>query len=211
MLSLWKQIVYILNESDNKIRVDKLDEYNTCMLNKMGIDEHSALGQVVANTYGITVNGYIRILGSGDGITSYNIMDYNIELEKYFDSGKLIVANDIFGGLFAINTENQDYNSGDILYFAPDTLEWENLEITYIELLEFVSSDDINLFYKNFKWSKFEKYIQEVNYNQGILIYPFLWSKECNIEKADKKIVPFSELTLINIDYKNKFKNEYNF
>lgn len=210
MLSLWEKIVYILNESDNKIKIDKLDEYNACILNKMGIDEYSALGQVVANTYGITVNGYIRILGSGNGVTSYNIMDYNIELEKYFDSGKLIVANDIFGGLFAINTENQNYNSGDIWYFAPDTLEWENLEITYIELLEFVSSDDINLFYENFKWNQFEKYIQEINYNQGILIYPFLWSKECNIEKADKKIVPFSELTLINIDYKNKFKNEYN-
>lgn len=210
MLSLWKKIVYIFNESHNEVRIDKLDEYNACILNRMGIDAHSALGQVVANTHGITVNGYVRILGSGNGVTSYNIIDYNMELEKYFDSEKLIVANDIFGGLFAINAENQNYNNGEIWYFAPDTLEWENLEITYIELLEFVSSDDINLFYENFKWNQFEKYIQGIDYNQGVLIYPFLWSKECNIENADKKIVPFSELISINIDYKNKFKNEYN-
>ncbi len=46
--------------------------------------------------------------------------------------------------------------------------------------------------------------LSKCNVDEGILIYPFLWSKECsNIEKADKSIVPFSEIvetTKKNID-----------
>ena len=36
-------------------------------------------------------------------------------------------------------------------------------------------------------------------------IYLILWSNECNIEKAKKDIVPFSELLQINMEFWEKF------
>lgn len=38
-----------------------------------------------------------------------------------------------------------------------------------------------------------------------ILIYPFLWSKECNLETASKTIVSSDELIRMNSEYAHEF------
>ena len=62
-----------------------------------------------------------------------------------------------------------------IHYFAPDTLQWEDLEINYEEFLNWIIEDDITDFYE-----------------------PFLWPKECDLNKAFKKIVPYKDLLVNN-------------
>ena len=42
-------------------------------------------------------------------------------------------------------------------------------------------------------------------FNNGVLIYPFLWAKECNIETASKKISPLSEIIKIYFGFKKEF------
>lgn len=205
MCELWDQVNNMFEQSVNDIRVDKISEYDIKKQNLQGINENSVLGQVITNTAGIVVNNYIRIFGSGDNENSHNISEYNLQLKEHFGEGKLFVADDIFGGLFAINNGGFSREHGLIWYFAPDLLSWDNLEITYPEFIAFVSSENINEFYENYIWDGFEEQIKEIRFDEGILIYPFLWSKECNINKADKKIISFKELILLNLEYMKKF------
>ena len=196
---IWNEIKSILKSSTKNIKILSSNYNNS--LNNLNINENSVLGQVIINTGGIFIENYIRLFGSGDEENSYNIYKYNLELKKYFDDNIIIIGNDIFGGLFSLNREKNN-----ILYFAPDTLEWKDLDITYKEFIKFVTSERIDEFYKSYKWSTFQEDIKKVKFNEGILIYPFLWSNECNIEKAKKDIVPFSELLQINIEFRKKFK-----
>ncbi|MBS6600761.1 MAG: DUF2625 family protein [Clostridium sp.] len=196
---IWNEIKSILKSSTKNIKILSSNYNNS--LNNLNINENSVLGQVIINTGGIFIENYIRLFGSGDEENSYNIYKYNLELKKYFDDNIIIIGNDIFGGLFSLNKEKNN-----ILYFAPDTLEWEDLDITYKEFIKFVTSEKIDEFYKSYKWSTFQEDIKKVKFNEGILIYPFLWSNECNIEKAKKDIVPFSELLQINIEFKKRFE-----
>ncbi|MGM9978792.1 MAG: DUF2625 family protein [Clostridium sp.] len=199
-MNIWNEIKCILKSSTKNV---KILSPNTCnnTLNNLKIDENSILGQVIINTGGIFIENYIRLFGSGDEKNSYNIYKYNLELKKYFDNDMIIIGDDVFGGIFSLNKEKNT-----ILYFAPDTLEWEDLEITYKDFIKYASSEKIDKFYKSYKWSTFQEDIKEIKFNEGILIYPFLWSNECNIEKAKKDIVPFSELLQINMEFKKKFK-----
>lgn len=196
---IWNEIKSILKSSTKNIKILSSNYNNS--LNNLNINENSVLGQVIINTGGIFIENYIRLFGSGDEENSYNIYKYNLELKKYFDDNIIIIGNDIFGGLFSLNKEKNN-----ILYFAPDTLEWEDLDITYKEFIKFVTSEKIDEFYKSYKWSTFQEDIKKVKFNEGTLIYPFLWSNECNIEKAKKDIVPFSELLQVNIEFKKKLE-----
>lgn len=196
---IWNEIKNILKSSTKNIKI--LSSIYNNSLNNLNIDENSVLGQVIINTGGIFIENYIRLFGSGDKENSYNIYKYNLELKKYFDDNMIIIGNDIFGGLFSLNKEKNN-----ILYFAPDILEWEDLDITYKEFIKFVTSERIDEFYKSYKWSTFQEDVKKVKFNEGILIYPFLWSNECNIEKAKKDIVPFFELLQINMEFKKKFE-----
>lgn len=204
MKNLWNEIAEIFDQSENNIEINRIDKSNLFLLDKLNINETSFLGQIVLNTAGIVVDKYIRIYGNGDDKCSRNIYTYNQELKKQFGDGFLFVGDDVFGGLFAINRGGYYSKINHILYFAPDTLEWEDIGITYQEFIIYLASKNVNEFYHPYKWLEFSSYIDEIKYKEGILIYPFLWSKECNIEKADKKIVPFDELVRLNLDYKKK-------
>lgn len=199
MNKLWNEIKYILKNSTRKVKIINNKVYDDT-LNNLNIDKNSMLGQVITNTSGIFIDNYIRLFGNGSKDVSYNIYEYNLEFKKYFDDNMIIVADDVFGGLFSVTKEKNN-----ILYFAPDTLQWENLEIDYKDFIKYISSEKIDEFYKSYKWSTFQEDIKDIKFNQGILIYPFLWSNECDIEKAKKSIVPFSELVQINMEFREKF------
>ena len=44
-------------------------------------------------------------------------------------------------------------------------------------------------------------------FDEMMLIYPFLWAKECNLETATKKVVSSDELIRMNSEYAQKFDN----
>lgn len=204
MSLLWNEISEMLNKSPNKICIYEKTEYDNDILSKMGVDQNSVLGQIVANAYGIVVDNIVRVYANGDDKVTHNICHCNLELDKSFGNKKLFVADDVFGGLFAMNNGAFEGSQGKIWYFAPDTLGWNNLEITYPEFITWISSSSFSDFYCAFKWNDFQSNICDIKFNQGLLIYPFLWSKECIIEYADKKIVPFSELISLNLESKKK-------
>ena len=117
----------------------------------------------------------------------------------------LIVATDVVGGIFAINLGKFDEGIGDVWYFAPDTLDWEDLELRYSEFIAWLAQGNIDEFYSSMRWTNWRESAKNVEFDKSILIYPFLWSEEVNIETASKSIVPFDELFATNMEYRDKF------
>lgn len=205
--SLWEELKQMFSDSDKNIKVNRSKTSkgdNT--LDVLKITPKSALGSVLFNTSGITVDNWVRVLGAENeenrGILSYNKINEN-GVANTIDN-MLIVADDVVGGIFALNAGKFSDGIGDVWYFAPDTLQWESLEMKYSEFISWIARGNTDEFYSELRWSKWRDDVSNVNFDEAILIYPFLWSNEVKIEKADKKIVPVEELLNINQEYSKK-------
>lgn len=154
---------------------------------------NTVMEAIVHNTDSILINKYLRLLGSGKNLYE-NIFSFNLEVEKIFGEKNYIVAYDAFGGLFSTR--------GTIHYLAPDTLTWEDLGINYDGFIMWLLSEDLKEFYSSFLWDKSGDMISNLKLGEGILVYPYLWAKECDINTAVKKIVPFKELLEMNAEFK---------
>lgn len=205
---LWEEVNSMFINSNRKILIN-LDESKDGIrtLEILDITSKSLLGSIVLNTCGIVIDNWIRILGHDSdinrGILSYNSIVKNgvaTQIEKM-----LIVADDVVGGLFALNVGKFTEGIGYIWYFAPDTLEWELLEMKYSEFIDWVVQGNIDDFYSTMRWSTWKEEAKNIKFNEAILVYPFLWSNEIKIEKADKKVVPVEELLRINQEFSKKF------
>ena len=201
MKNIWQEIINLTNNSNRDIEIiigDITIGQEEC--EKLNIPSDSVLYSVVSNSNGLIINHWIRIWGQ-DSSTNYGVCHYNrnIKFDKYI-SGLFVVAGDILGGLFAININRFDGNNL-IWYFAPDSLEWECLNMKYNEFLAWCFQGNIDDFYSTMRWENWKDDVMDINMNKAILIYPFLWAKECNIEKASRKIVDLDEIIELNFEY----------
>lgn len=140
-----------------------------------------------------------RIKQTESGFVIDSVLRVFSEGRKDFcEENMTAAATDVFGGVFAVCGET-------VMYFAPDTLEWEDMELDFPQFLSWVSHGDTGAFYSSWLTQEIAELAEKTGFDEGILIYPFLWSKECSIETASKKIVPFRELYGMNMEFKAKF------
>ena len=206
--SLWEELNKMFNDSNKNIKLNRSktnDGQNT--LGMLKITSKSVLGSILFNTSRITVDNWIRVLGAENqenrGILSYNKINEN-GVANAIDK-MLIVADDVVGGVFALNAGKFSDGIGDVWYFAPDILQWESLELKYSEFISWIAMGNIDEFYSSLRWNKWKDDVSNLTFDEAILVYPFLWSNEVQIETADKKIVPAEELLNINQEYSKKF------
>ena len=184
-----KEILEEFEESPNDIKFLKFNKKITD-----SIERSQELKFILEHFSYVTVNGYLKILGndSEDGFRYCNEL-----FSKCYNSNHCLIAYDILGGLFAINIEK--LNS--IEYFAPDTLEWEDLEIDYKEFLYWVTTNQLDTFYQELIVPDLLTLDLSLEKNEVVLTYPFIWSMEYTPSGAVRKIVPFKELLEMNADF----------
>ena len=184
-----KKIIEEFEESPNDIKFLKFNKKITD-----SIEKPQELKFILEHFSYVTVNGYLKILGND----SENGFSYCNELfSKCYNSNHCLIAYDILGGLFAINIEK--LNS--IEYFAPDTLEWEDLEIDYKEFLYWVTTNQLDTFYQELIVPDLLTLDLSLEKNEVVLTYPFIWSMEYTPSGAVRKIVLFKELLEMNADF----------
>ena len=189
-----KEILEEFEESPNDIKFLKFNKNITD-----SIERPQELKFILEHFSYVTVNGYLKILGND----SENGFSYCNELfSKCYNSNHCLIAYDILGGLFAINIEK--LNS--IEYFAPDTLEWEDLEIDYKEFLYWVTTNQLDIFYQELIVPNLLTLDLSLEKNEVVLTYPFIWSMEYTPSGAVRKIVPFKELLEMNADFYRQLK-----
>ena len=200
----WDGLLKYFDQSPNKIEVSISESNKKMNLSQIDIGENTTIGLITHHCALLRVNGYLRIWGSGDNINHRNIVDSNDEFREYFGGNKVFIADDIWGGCYAISNGDFPGSPQYIWYYAPDTLQWENLEVTYCQFIRWVASTGIADFYKSFLWDKTFSLIDKISFEQGLSIYPPLWSKECDCT-ASISIISTKEIMRANIEIAKQF------
>jgi hypothetical protein len=197
----WPIVQEWIQQATNKVEVlSKSDRRADNALLQLQVTTRSPMGAIVYETGGILVDdGWIRILGSGNERLNRTIMEWNFE-KSFSESGQqpsfLLIADDILGGFFAINAGyfgSEDI--GKVFYFSPDNLQWESLGVSYSEFIAFCFSGDLEKFYEGLRWPNWRKEIDNLDGNNGIHCFPYLWTTQGKeISKVSRGVVPIQEL-----------------
>jgi Protein of unknown function DUF2625 len=106
-----------------------------------------------------------------------------------------MVAHDAVGGFFALNGGAFTGQQGHAFYFAPDSLEWLDLEMGYSDFLRWVCAGDLGRFYADLRWSGWEAEVSAARPDEGFHLYPPPFTNEGKpVEKAQRRLVPMTEL-----------------
>lgn len=163
---------------------------------KYQIPNGGLLGGVVYNTGGIIVEGRVRLYGAGGPL------DINIKNEKWGEEDRFLIGEDIFGGLFAMIV------GGNVCYFAPDSLEWENFDVDYSGFISWLAKGDVNLFYQDFLFDGWEKEAESLSVKDGFSFVPFLWSGQKDGKESDRRAVPMDEIMGLNMEFVKSLRYE---
>nr|WP_208602394.1 DUF2625 family protein [Xanthomonas sacchari] len=134
-------------------------------------------------------HGLLRILGSGHPRLPRDIVGWNAGRS----SGHLLVADDLLGRFFAIDTGALGQDPGAMHHFAPDALQWEAMEIGYSDFLHGATSDRPGIFYGGMRWADWETDAQQAGGNHCFSFFPFLSTAEGSVERSSRTLVDIAE------------------
>lgn len=209
----WDLVKEWIKDGNNHIEILPKDSARAEQaLYETQVTTRSPMGAIIYETGGLLVDhGWIRVLGSGHEKLDRTLPAWN-NGKSYMHSGEqpgfLLIADDVVGGFFAINAGGiaAQEGIGSIFYFAPDTLEWENMEISYSDFISFCCSGDIEGFYEAFRWKGWREEVAALNGNQAFSFVPFLFTKEGkDLDNISKKAVPVEELWFLQMDLQKQF------
>ncbi|MBP0983440.1 MAG: DUF2625 family protein [Oscillospiraceae bacterium] len=153
----------------------------------------SPLAAVLAGTGGVSVNGILRLYGSGT-------LDFFEKNKQLSELGFTAVAEDIFGGIFGLDKDSM------MLYFMPDELKIEEFGGDYGEFLDWLCCrEDFELFYRDYCKECPGLLFSEIPVDKGVSLYPPLW--ENSDEKRSAAAVAMSQLLDVELEIFKK-KNE---
>ena len=67
---------------------------------------------------------------------------------------------------------------GKVYYLSPDNLEYEPLGLTYTDFLNFCFNNNLDEFYKGYRWTNWKSDLANLNGDQVFNFFPYLWTKE---------------------------------
>ncbi len=206
----WILVKEWIESAKNKVEILPADTGKAKdALYKTQVTTRSPMGAIVYMTGGLLVDhGWIRILGSGSDKLTRSLPEWN-KGKTLQDYGQpvpyLLIADDAIGGIFILNSGVLGTDVGKIYYLAPDNLEYEPLDITYTEFLIFCFNNDLNEFYKDYRWTNWKSDVAKLKGDQVFSFYPYLWTKEGkDISKALKKEVPIEESYRQTLEFRNQ-------
>ncbi|AWH87029.1 hypothetical protein HYN59_14010 [Flavobacterium album] len=206
----WVLVNEWIGEAKNKIEVlpantEKAKE----ALYSLQITTRSPMGAIVYSSGGILIdNGWIRILGSGSEKLNRSLPEWNKgkAFDEFGKSGRfMLIADDAVGGFFILNGGGLGTDIGKIYYLAPDSLEYEPLDMTYTEFLIFCFNNDLNEFYNGFRWNNWKDEVSSLDGDKVLSFYPYLWTKEGkDININSRKAVSIEEHYFLTLDFRKQ-------
>lgn len=195
----WTLVQEWISKAQNKVEVLPCDTAKAKdALYKTQVTTRSPMGAIIYSTGGLLVDsGWIRVLGSGSTRLSRTLPDWN-KGKSFKEFGEqpsfLLIADDAVGGFFAINGGVFGSDVGKVYYLSPDNLEWDPLELTYTEFLNFCFNGDLDNFYKDLRWTNWKTEVAALDGNKTYSFFPFLWTKEGkDINKVSRKPISVEE------------------
>lgn len=206
----WTLVQEWISKAKNKVEILPCDTARAKdALYKTQVTTRSPMGAVIYSTGGLLIDGgWIRILGSGSVKLNRTLPDWN-KGKSFKEFGEqpsfLLIADDAAGGFFAINGRALGADLGKIYYLSPDNIEWEPLDLTYTEFLNFCFNGDLADFYKALRWNGWEAEVAELGGNMTYNFFPFLWTTEGkDINKVSRKPIPVEEQFSFNLEMRKQ-------
>lgn len=206
----WPYVKEWIDSAKNKVEILTVDNQKAKKtLYKTQVTTRSPMGSIVYETGGLLIdNGWIRILGSGNEKLKRSLPDWNLG-KAYKDFGQqtpfLLIADDAIGGFYILNGGGLGNDLGRVYYLAPDNLEFEPLNLTYTEFLNFCFNNDLEEFYKGYRWKDWKEDVSKLNGDNVFNFFPYLWTKEGkNIENISRKEIPIEEQYSLNLDFRKQ-------
>ncbi|MEV6073454.1 DUF2625 family protein [Nocardia sp. NPDC052001] len=169
---------------------------------RLQVTARSVLGTLVLNTGGLLVDhGWLRILGGGHaGLPDVATM--NRISNPGDDHGALIIAVDVLGGLFAINGGALPGKPGGICFLGSDTLAWIPIGGGHTTFVNWALDGGLNRFYANVRWPGWADEVKHLPPDQGLSVYPPLWSAQgiTNIAGTSRRSCDLLELAALHLD-----------
>ncbi|RJX41876.1 DUF2625 family protein [Paenibacillus pinisoli] len=202
--STWLMVQEWVTKATNNVEILPANKQDASkVLHQLQVTTKSFLGVVSYYTGGILVeHGWLRFLGSGSdrlprSLTSWNGFDSTGKSPRMQSS--ILIADDAVGGFYAMNGSAFEGKPGEIYYLAPDTLEWESLDMQYSDFLKWAFLGDVRKYYESFQWDNWVEDVSRLDGDKGILIYPFLWAEGKASANRTRAIVPIEELWNVNM------------
>ena len=193
----WPHLQRLIKTAKNQVAMPASDPARSNALLATQVTTRSPMGAIIYETGGLLVDhGWLRILGSGNPKLSRSLPEWNRSVGLDLKLGPppyLLIADDVVGGFFALDGGALG-KPGNVFYFAPDSLEWEDTGKGYSDFLDFCLNGDLGKYYKDLRWTGWQTEIAKLNGDQGISIYPFLSAKGPPIAARHRGFVPISEL-----------------
>jgi len=215
MRNRWADIKNMCRKSKKRIQISGLSNMGPQIVTgQLKFADQPFLDAVTKNCSCIYVDKWMRILGGAGEQGNRDIYTWNaigINGVPGRVNGMLLAADDVVGGLYAINIGASEKCKGEVLYFAPDTLQWEETGLTYSSFLAWAIQGDCETYYQTMRWEGWRNDVKDVGIDQGVMLYPFLWAKECDIQSAEKKIVSFSEIVDVNFEMSERINSSMDY
>jgi hypothetical protein len=207
--SAWPEVREWIRQATNRVEVLPVDERaRGPALLKVQVTTRSPMGAIVFETGGVLVDGgWLRIFGSGHPRLTRTLPDWNLGrtwLDESSPPPCLLIADDVLGGQFAVNGGVFAGKPGSVFYLAPDTLDWEDLEMGYSDFVWWTFSGDLAKFYETWRWPNWRDEVGALTGDEAFSIYPFLWAQGPTIAERARRAVPASELYTLQLDVREQ-------
>jgi hypothetical protein len=167
------------------------------VLFRLQVTARSMMGALALNSGGLLADhGWLRLLGGGTAnlpdLAAVNGLGPPGPSEP---PPSLTVGFDVLGGRFAVNGGGLRGQPGEVCYWGPDTLAWTPLGGGYSQFARMVLGGGLAGFYQDLRWPGWQEEAAALNADQGISVYPFLFTAESRpVAQASRRPVPFAEL-----------------
>ena len=202
--SAWPLVQQWIAEASVDVEILPLADANAGNTDLLGVQvtTRSPMGAIAFNSAGIFIDGgWLRVIAAGQhprfqrSLPSWN---------QGRSEGYYLVADDVLGGYFAINGGALGEDPGQIYYYAPDSLAWEQCGLSYSQFLVWAMSGKLGEFYDASRWNDWESEVKELTGDQVLSVYPFLWAKGPLIVERDRRPVHVSEYYSFQADIKRQ-------
>ena len=209
----WDLVASLLEEATNDVQVLPCTPADgEHALYEAQVTSRSPMGAVALQTGGILVDhGWIRILGAGCERLPRALASWNLgkSIDRLGDAAPYwIVADDVVGGIFAINGGEFGDDLGKLYYFAQDCLEWEPMEISYTDFLLWCFSGDLEGYYEDCRWTGWQADVAALPGDKTIGFYPFLCTDAPSLEARSRAPIPADESYSISMDMAEQFAED---
>lgn len=191
---------WLTSAAPGVVVLDTTSEAGANCLEAIQVTTRSPLGAVAHTTGGIlTQNGWLRILGAGSSRFTRTLSSWNRKGAAARISGAFLVGDDAVGGFFALNG-GRFGQTNSVFYFAPDDLQWQDLEVGYSDWLQWAFSGAIDSFYEGLRWPSWREDIGRIDADQSMLIYPFPSADGGPVDQRERTPVAVEEVWSLYVE-----------